>query len=173
MITGTKAFEGKSRAVLIAAIATADPDPLSKTQPGASPALQHIVERCLAKDPDDRWQTAHDLGVQLRWVAEGGGHASGAAPLAKRQKLVRLSLAAALLLIAAMTLPAALYLRGPGDPGAFQFRVPVRGLQTSDIALSPDGEKIALVATRKCWSPISAAFTARRCRKPPSPTCCR
>ncbi len=159
MITGTKAFEGRSRAVLIAAIATADPYPLSKTQPGASPALQHIVERCLAKEPDDRWQTAHDLGVQLRWVAEGG-QAGGSAPLPRHEKLVRFSLVAAALLIAVMALPAARYLRGPEDPGTFQFRVPVRGLQPNDIALSPDGEKIALVARSNTGEP--AALYVRR-----------
>jgi Tol biopolymer transport system component len=155
MITGTKAFEGKSRAVLIAAIATADPDPLSKTQPGATPGLQHIVERCLAKDPDDRWQTAHDLLVQLRWVSEGGGHAPGAAPVRKHQKWVRIALAAAALLIVALAYPAALYLRGPSDPGSFQFRVPVRGLSPADIALSPDGETIALVARPNTGEPAS------------------
>jgi serine/threonine protein kinase len=57
MATGQKAFEGKNRPVLIAAIATLDPDPLSKSQPEVPPALDHIAQRCLEKDPGDRWQT--------------------------------------------------------------------------------------------------------------------
>ena len=60
------------RAVLIAAIATAEPDPIASHQPRANRGLQHIVDRCLAKDPFDRWQTAHDLLIQLRWIASGG-----------------------------------------------------------------------------------------------------
>jgi Tol biopolymer transport system component len=145
MITGKKAFTGKSRAVLIAAISTADPDPLSESQPGASPMLQHIVERCLAKDPFDRWQTAHDLLLQLRWMVDGG-QAIGSTAIGLREKLIRVGLVLAALLIVGLAYPAALYLRGPGESAPFQFRVPVRGLQTADIALSPDGETIALVA---------------------------
>ena len=144
MITGKKAFEGKSRAVLLAAIATADPDPLSATQPGAPPLLQHIVDRCLAKAPDDRWQTAHDLLVQLRWMVEGR-QVSGSATRA-RERLTWILAGAAAFLLLALSLPATLYLRGPGDPEPFQFRVPVRGLSQSDVALSPDGQAIALVA---------------------------
>jgi Tol biopolymer transport system component len=144
MITGSKAFEGKSRAVLLAAIATVDPDPLSKTQPHAPPLLQHIVDRCLAKDPENRWQTVHDLLVQLRWMTEGGQVPASAARA--RERLTWALVAAAALLILALSVPAAMYLRGPGDPAPFQFRVPVRGLSTSDIALSPDGQAIAMVA---------------------------
>jgi eukaryotic-like serine/threonine-protein kinase len=155
MITGAKAFEGKSRAVVIAAIATADSDPLSKSQPKAPAALQHIVERCLAKDPEDRWQTGHDLMVQLRWVAEGGDHDAGSAPVRKSEKLIRLGLVAAGLLIVALAYPAILYLRGPADSESLQFRVPVRGLQSADIALSPDGETIALVARPNTGEPAS------------------
>src|SRR5262249_10463376 len=76
MVTGTKAFERKSGAVLIASILAGDPDPM----PQAPPALEHTVRRCLAKDPDDRWQTAHDLAVQILWIS--GGSADSATPIA-------------------------------------------------------------------------------------------
>jgi Tol biopolymer transport system component len=159
MITGHKAFEGKSRAVLIASIATADPDPLSKTRPDAPPMLQHIIQRCLAKDPEDRWQTAHDMLVQLRWVAEGGS-APGSAPVRKREKRVRIALALAALLIVALAYPAARYWIGSAEPEAIQFRVPVRGLQPANISISPDGETIALVARPNTGDP--AALYIRR-----------
>ena len=159
MITGRKAFEGKSRAVLIAAIATADPDPLSKTTPDAPPMLQHILQRCLAKDPEDRWQTAHDMLVQLRWVAEGGGVA-GSAPARKREKRVRVALVLAVVLIAALAYPASRYWLGSTEAEPFQFRVPVRGLQPGDTAISPDGETIALVARPNTSEP--AALYVRR-----------
>jgi len=152
MITGKKAFEGKVRAVLVAAIAAADPDPLSEAQPAAPAILQHIVDRCLAKDPEDRWQTAHDLLAQLRWMSEGGVQSTAASG---REKLTWALVGLAALLLLATSVPAALYLRGSGDPPPFEFRVPVRGLNTSDIALSPDGQAIALVARPGTGDPAS------------------
>src|SRR5207249_7764170 len=112
-----------------------------KTLPGAPALLQHIVQRCLEKNPEDRWQTAHDLLIQLRWLAEGDGRAA-LAPTRKMDRLTRVLLAVAACLILALAVPAALYLRGSAESGPLQFRVPVRGLNTSDIALSPDGQAI-------------------------------
>src|SRR3979490_1464242 len=72
MATGKRAFEGKSQASLIAAILEREPPPMSSLQPMTPPALDRVVKRCLAKDRDDRWQTARDLEVELKWIAEGG-----------------------------------------------------------------------------------------------------
>ena len=158
MVTGAKAFEGKNRALLIAAIATLELDPLSKSQPAASPTLDHVAKRCLEKDPEDRWQTAHDLMVQLRWIAEGGaGGLSTALPAAagEQDKRVSIALATALVLVAVLAVPTILYLRGSEDPEAFQFRVPVAGLSDSDIAISPDGQSVALVARPNTQEPAS------------------
>jgi Tol biopolymer transport system component len=155
MVTGARAFEGKNRALLIAAIATLELDPLSKTQPAAPPKLDHVAKRCLAKDPEERWQTAHDLTIQLRWIASGG--VSSAQPVTDAKPDTRMSvmLAAALALVAAV--PAALYLRGPAATEAFQFRIPVAGLSDADIALAPDGQHVALVARPNTQEP-SALF---------------
>ena len=71
MITGKKAFEGKTQTNLVAAILERDPPPLTTVQPLAPPLVDSIVRKCLAKNPDDRWQTASDLGSALRWAAEG------------------------------------------------------------------------------------------------------
>jgi serine/threonine protein kinase len=60
-VTGKKAFEGKSQASLIAAILEREPPAMSSIQPLTPPALDHVVGRCLAKDPDERWQTASDV----------------------------------------------------------------------------------------------------------------
>jgi Tol biopolymer transport system component/predicted Ser/Thr protein kinase len=150
MVTGRRAFEGKSQAVLMAAIATAEPDSVSP------PALEHVMRRCLAKDPADRWQTAHDLLIQLRWIAGGNADAgaSTASP-ARTQKLTRMALVAAGLLFAVLAYPSVLYLRGPVDTGAFRFRVRVRGLSTQDIALSPDGRTIAMTIRPDTSEPSS------------------
>jgi serine/threonine protein kinase len=72
MLSGRKAFEGKSQASLIGAILKDNPQPLTTIQPLVSPALAQVVKTCLAKDPDERWQTAADIARQLQWIAEGG-----------------------------------------------------------------------------------------------------
>ncbi len=68
MVTGTRAFEGNSQASLMGAILKDTPRPLSSRQPLAPAALDHLVARCLAKDPDGRWQSAADVGIQLEWI---------------------------------------------------------------------------------------------------------
>jgi serine/threonine protein kinase len=73
MLTGRKAFEGKTQTSLVAAILERDPPPLTTVQPLASPLVDSIIRKCLAKNPDDRWQTASDLGSALRWAADGVG----------------------------------------------------------------------------------------------------
>ena len=79
MITGKKAFEGKTQTSLVAAILERDPPPLTTVQPLAPPLVDSIVRKCLAKNPDDRWQTASDLGSALRWAAEGANAATSGA----------------------------------------------------------------------------------------------
>jgi serine/threonine protein kinase len=147
MATGQKAFEGKNRPVLIAAIATLDPDPISKSQPEVPPALDHIAQRCLEKDPDDRWQTSHDLLVQLRWLAEGGDvQLAAARARKKKEKWLLAVIAVAALLVAIGLSEAVAYLGNTDVTEAFQFRVPIAGLNPSDISISPDGKQLAIVA---------------------------
>jgi Tol biopolymer transport system component/tRNA A-37 threonylcarbamoyl transferase component Bud32 len=148
MLTGRKAFDGKTQASLIAAIMSVDPVPVSALAPITPPSLERLVTRCLAKDPDDRWQTAHDLLLQLRWIAgrgaKGGAAATGAR--ARREPLTIAALAASLLIVAGMAFPAYRYLQGPPEPDEFRFRVPALGLSSADMAISPDGTTIAMVS---------------------------
>src|SRR6202022_541875 len=72
MATGKRAFEGKSQASLIGAIMHVDPPGISVLQPMTPPALDRVVKRCLAKEPDERCQSAKDLTDELKWIAEGG-----------------------------------------------------------------------------------------------------
>src|SRR6202022_2757883 len=72
MATRKKAFEGKTQASLIGAILKDDPPPISSLQPMTPPALDRIVKKCLAKEPDERWHAAKDLCDELKWIAEAG-----------------------------------------------------------------------------------------------------
>ena len=74
MVTGRRAFQGESRATLTVAILTDDPPAVSTLSPSAPPLLDRVVDRCLAKDPEARWQTARDLASELRWIAEESLH---------------------------------------------------------------------------------------------------
>lgn len=71
MTTGKRAFEGKTAVAVAAEILQKDPTPIELLQPATSPSLLRAVKKCLAKDPDDRWQSAGDLASELRWIAEG------------------------------------------------------------------------------------------------------
>ena len=86
MATGKRAFEGASRTSLIAAIVSSQPTPISQVVPMTPPALDHVVRRCLEKDPDDRWQSAHDVASELRWISGAGSQAGVAAPVTLRRQ---------------------------------------------------------------------------------------
>ncbi len=85
MCTGRRAFEGQSPASVIARILETDPPVVSSLVPLTPPALDQLVQRCLAKDPADRWQSAHDLGLQLRGMqSQTSGTFTGAAATVRK-----------------------------------------------------------------------------------------
>jgi Tol biopolymer transport system component len=155
MMTGKKAFEGKSHASLIAAIMHADPKPVSSIQPLVPRALDRIVRKSLAKDPDERWQSARDLMDQLRWIAEPGEHplASGTMPAvltSARTGSVRLAwaIAGTSCLVAALAVAAGSYF-GPSALPSLLTRLDVVTPPTTDafsFAVSPDGRQLTFVA---------------------------
>jgi serine/threonine protein kinase len=96
MVAGVRPFKGDSRGSIMAAILSSDPEPLSTVRPLTPPLLDRVVKRCLAKDPEERWQTARDLAAELKFIHESASQA--ALPPAKRRAVTWL-LAGALLLI--------------------------------------------------------------------------
>jgi eukaryotic-like serine/threonine-protein kinase len=86
MATGKRAFEGKTTASVIAAVLERNPPPVSTVQPMSPPALDRVVQTCVAKDPDERFQNVHDVKLQLKWIAEGGSQAGVPVPVASRRK---------------------------------------------------------------------------------------
>jgi len=159
MATGKAAFCGKSRASLIAAILSSEPPPITQLQPLTPPALERIVRKCLAKDPDERWQSASDLASELRWLLEGGSQAGIPAPIVTRlgrSEIAAWTLAAVALAVAIIL--AALHFRESSKPPRV-IRAQIAAedatfpIFTGDFAgppvLSPDGNRIAYVATRE------------------------
>jgi eukaryotic-like serine/threonine-protein kinase len=164
MATGQKAFAGKSQASLIAAILAAEPAPITKLQPMAPPALERVVKTCLAKDPDERWQTAHDLKLQLVWISEGGSLAGVPVPVVTRRKTrERLAWsAAALMTLAALVFAFGYFERAPAPLHAIRAYIKpapnsnflLAGGPLSGFALSPDGLHLAYVALAPEGKPL-------------------
>jgi serine/threonine-protein kinase len=165
MLTGKKAFEGQSQASVIAAILEREPPPPSALQPMAPLALDRIVRRCLAKDPDDRWQTARDVAAELKWIAESETAIAPAqtevrGPVAPRRRLIFVAVGA--LLIGAALTGVAMWNRMPGAPALAVSPSSVTRLAIAlppgetlsisqnqpIIALSPNGDQLSYVALR-------------------------
>src|SRR5713226_2982771 len=72
MLTGQRAFPGKSQLSVASAILEKEPAPISTIKPMTPPALDHAIRRCLAKDAEERWQTVRDVAIELKWIAESG-----------------------------------------------------------------------------------------------------
>ena len=143
MATGKKAFEGTSQASLIAKILETDPPPMSSLQPLAPPALERVVKTCLAKDPDDRWQTARDLSRELKWASESGHYRGGGASVAPsrgtRPWLPWLILCG---FVVIATLGAAWWRNSrPSEPTMY-FRGPM-SFSARDMAVAPNGHTVA------------------------------
>ena len=84
MITGKRAFEGKTPLSVASAILEKDPPPIRSIKPMSPPALDHAIRRCLAKDREGRWQTARDLGFELKWVGETALEVGATVPIGAR-----------------------------------------------------------------------------------------
>ena len=84
MLTGHRAFPGENQASVIAAVLDSDPPPVSASQSLTPPALEHLVKTCLAKNPDERWQTAGDVKRQLEWIATSSLPTGQATTVAQR-----------------------------------------------------------------------------------------
>jgi Tol biopolymer transport system component len=153
MATRKKAFEGKNPASVMAKILEVEPPAMSSIQPMTPPALDRVVQRCLAKEPDERWQTASDLTHELKWIAEGGSQAVRAGAMAA--KAARLDWRQALMVgMAAVALLAvggiATRILRPVPTAAPEMRTEIVTPSTTDpvsFALSPDGSQIVFVGS--------------------------
>jgi Tol biopolymer transport system component len=178
MATGRKAFEGKSQASLIAAILKEEPRPISSIENALPPALDRLVRACLAKNPEERIQSAHDIRLELAWIGEGEiptavrtaprGRWSGREWVAWALTLIFALIAAVLTVRSFRTADMA--------PRTVRFTVlPPRELQkqqgtgfpgTVEMAIAPDGQRLVFVnddgkGRRVLWSRDLDAVDAR------------
>jgi serine/threonine protein kinase/Tol biopolymer transport system component len=173
MATGQRAFEGESAASVIAKILEHDPPPMSTIQPMTPPALERVIRKCLAKDPDKRWQAASDLCDELKWLRESSGQTGMPAPSPPGRKL-RERLAWAVALLAVFLLGGIVFPRRPAAPVAQPLMFSVSPPQTASFAgtsatnsmvLSPDGTQLAFrtfeAGQAKIWVHPLNALEAR------------
>ena len=153
MAAGRKAFEGKTSASVMAKILEVDPPSMVSLQPMTPPALDRVVKKCLAKEPERRWQDASDLCDELKWIAEGGAH-TGMAPVAvvAGKNWLKTTLWAGVAVAAAIIVGLAVWFLKPAAPKVvtrFVMSLP-EGQRLNDnflaLAISPDGTRLVYSA---------------------------
>ena len=152
MLTGKPAFDAASNMSLIAAIVAGQPQPISRIQPHVPPAIERVITKCLAKDPDDRWQTAKDVADELRWITTAGPNA-GLRIGNRYARYFRNAAFAAGWIVAAIAIGAALWLNSGDDTMrtmSAELTAP-RDRDYTDVAfgapaVSPDGTRVAFLA---------------------------
>jgi serine/threonine protein kinase/Tol biopolymer transport system component len=177
MVTGKRPFSGDTSTAVITAILTSEPPAVSTLRALSPPSFDRVVRTCLAKDPDERWQSAADLGRELAWIESEGSGARGDAPDSVRQQVPdRRSTArvlpwiiAAAAIVLSVSAVAVLRSRTPVKEGQrlVRFALPPPAgraffstYEATALAVSPDGSRIAFIATgapRTGPSPTGAA----------------
>ncbi|HEY2932180.1 MAG TPA: protein kinase [Acidobacteriota bacterium] len=162
MLTGKRAFEGKSQATLIAAILEHEPPPAGSLEPMTPPALERLIRLCLSKDPDERWQSAHDIRNELEWIQDAGSQAGVPAPVASRRKYRERFWIASTALLALCLILSIFWPAISENWLSTRTRSPVHVQRLTDFAgleefpaISPDGKSVVFTAdsggTNQIW----------------------
>jgi len=147
MITGARPFEGKSQISVASAILEKEPEPISVAQPLAPPAFERMVTACLAKNPEERFQAAQDVALQLKWISESGTLVLSS----KEEKRNNRELLAWLIagVLALIVIAVALWWHGSkGTEQATYFSAPLP-FAARAVAVAPNGHTIAMVGHRE------------------------
>jgi eukaryotic-like serine/threonine-protein kinase len=147
MVTGARPFEGKSQISVASAILEKDPESISAAQPLTPPAFEHIITTCLAKNPEDRFQSARDVVLQLNWIAQRGTPAPSLSEKGRniREQLAWLSAGG----IALMLIAVLLSWRGSKGPEQTTYFSAPLPFAARDVAISPNGHTVAVVGRRQ------------------------
>ena len=156
MVSGKRPFSGKSQISLASSILESDPAPISTVKPQAPPAFEHVVTTCLQKNPEERYQTAHDIKLELQWIAADKS-SPAAAPVmpAPFRRQERLGWAAALVAAIVLTAAAVFFYHPAQSAHSIRAVIDPPEKTTFDLTgdsagppvLSPDGTFIAFAAT--------------------------
>src|SRR5215472_10455732 len=158
LATGKRAFQGKSQLKVASAILEDDPQPASAIQPNIAPALNHVIDTCLAKDPENRFQSAADVKLQLKWAAQNAGPAKASIPdFPLWRRLLSRSLTAIAIVLAIVL--GWLYYQTrvqpqysthafllPPDKSSYNF---LGSSAAGPVVISPDGRRIAFAASKE------------------------
>jgi len=159
-VTGQRAFQGKSQLSVASAILEKEPEPISAIKPLTPRSLDHVVRRCLAKDPDDRWQSARDLALELKSISATDPPSSAGVPavaLARDQRALLPWSVAALAILGSLAL---LFLRPKHESLAPVYSsiitnsgIPfqIEGDIGAPPALAPDGTAVIFGAADDLW----------------------
>jgi len=157
MLTGRRAFRGKTEASVIGAILKDSPEPIHNHVPLAPPYLDHVVQRCLAKDPDERWQSAGDIVGELRWIHQHLSDRPTPAAHSAADWSTAGWVVAGLLLVVTVVLAMGYRRSGTtpaGQPPLLRVSiVPPESMtfDAGDPVISPDGRRIAVSASNSLW----------------------
>jgi serine/threonine protein kinase len=153
MVSGRRPFTGESRLSIVAAILEKDPQPMASLQPLTPAALDHVVLRCLMKDPEERWQSARDLSRELKWISGELGltKASEPAPRHRGKLGERLAWGVAALCIALSAWLGVVHWRSTQSAERRHLHLsllppPSTSFVPYNFAISPDGRRLAFVA---------------------------
>ena len=152
MATGKCAFEGKSQISIASAILEKEPTPITAAQPLTPPALEHVVQTCLTKDPESRWQSAADIVRELRWTGTSGSSAGLAHLTTQRHKIAERAIWITIIAALACAMVWSILQRPhprlvraylpPPQETSYDFE----GQSSGPPALSPDGTRVAFTA---------------------------
>jgi eukaryotic-like serine/threonine-protein kinase len=148
MVTGKRAFAGQTQISVMSAILEKEPSPITAVKPMTPLALDHAIRKCLAKLPDDRWQSASDLASELKWIGESGTHAAVGAvarPRLANQFKEKLAWVIAGALLAILAVAAIWWWNPKPTDRTLYFHDPFPSA-AQDIAIAPNGHTLALVA---------------------------
>jgi eukaryotic-like serine/threonine-protein kinase len=145
MLTGQRAFDGKSQLSVASAILDREPAPISSINPMTPPPLDHAIKKCLAKLPDERWQSASDLASELKWASENTSPPTAVAVFAGRTARERLAWLVATVLAIVLIIGAVSWRNSKAPEQTMYFSAPFP-FPARDMALSPNGHTLAVVA---------------------------
>jgi Tol biopolymer transport system component len=170
MVTGRRAFEGKSQLSVASAILEKEPAPISSIKPLTPPVLDRAIRRCLAKDPEERWQSSSDLASELKWIAEAGVESATRGVAASRGKLRLVAVWVAMTVATiALAITATYYAtRAAPETPLMASVIPPPGVfadtsgRIGPPQISPDGRRMAFIGC-KTESAASSMVGGKTC----------